>query len=325
MEATPKRKYLITNLVYGDLYLNIFLNHHLRTILDETNLPAISDKYEIEYLIFTDEETKPKLERHPNMKRLAAYSEVNIKLFDWHREENSRYSMRYSALLDVFQDSVRYALEKGSLLTAWVADLIVARNFFPKIMERIEKGHGAVFVLPMRTAFESLGPILNQSNRALNEKELFELGYKHLHPLWTACDWNSPRFSRLPFALLWTNKNGMMARSFSITPIVFNPKKEMLQGRGMIDGDVPSKCDNPYWCENWTDAPVMGLEPLFCYYPTFANIRSSVKLTRNWARRSVHPSQFDYLKKRLYYPDKSTVNMSKIQIIKSDLVVGRIR
>jgi hypothetical protein len=338
------KKYIITNVVYGPLYLKIFTSHHLRSILDETNLPAIKDKYDIEYRVYTDQDTFPsiidikdgekfddfsreemvKRLKHPNFKRLAAT--VNLKFFmlEWQREDQSKFNMRYSVLLEVFKDSVKVAVEKDALLTAWVADLVVARNFFPKIMSRIEAGHGAVFVLPLRAAFESSGPFLDQMNRALEPMELFRLGYANLHPLWTACDWNSPRFSKLPFCLLWTTKTGIMARSWSLTPIVFKPSLEMLEDRGMIDGDVPAKCENPYWCEEWTDAPVIGVEPLFCYYPTFVNLKAKVRNVKTWANANLCPTQKPFVKKALYYPDKKTAKIGWFTKWKSDSIIKRL-
>lgn len=331
LNQSSKTKYLITNVVYGDLYSKIFTEQHLKSVLDETNLPAIVDRYEVEYRIFTDAETREKLEQHPNMKRLANLLSINQKesrlkftLFEWNKDD-PKFQLRYSVLMQAFQFSVDYACKNKMLLTAWVADLVVARNFFPKILSRIEAGHDAVFVLPLRSAFEPMGPLLNQANRALDPMELFAMGFLNLHPLWVACEWANKRFTKLPFSILWSKPSGILARSFSITPIVFIPTMEMLQGRGMIDGDVPAKCKNPYWCEDWTDAPVIGVEPLFCYYPPFMPEPAPIKGTRTWARKALDPTQRPFLKKRLYYPDKKTARIGWWTRMKSDFITRLIR
>jgi len=314
-----KKKYLITNVVYGPLYSKIFLEQHLRSVLDETNLPAISGRYDITYQVYTDQASKAAIEAHANFKRLSATVTAKITAFDWTRDDKVQFDMRYSVLMQVFQDSLKTALEeKVSYLTAWVADLVVARDYFPKIMNRMDQGHGAVFVLPLRSAFEPMAHHLNQTNRALPAYELFALGFHNLHPLWVACEWVNKRFTRLPFSFLWSTPSGIMARSFSVTPVVFRPKQIMLDGRGMIDGEVPALCDNPYWCEDWTEAPVIGVEPLFCYYPTWSPKRVNIKA---WSRKSIHPSQFALLKKRLYYPDKKTARLGIMQRLRSDAVV----
>lgn len=334
------QKYLITNVVYGKLYLKIFLEYHLRSILDETNLPAIAKNYDIEYRIFIDRDTIAEVIRlEPDedvrklgqdeirsrliparLKQLAATVKLHFAILDWERDDQPRFNMRYSVLTQCFHESVRLALNENALLTAWVADLVVAREFFPRIMRRMEEGHGAVFVLPARAAYEPMAPLMDQMNRAIEAKQLFRMAYANLHPLWTACDWNSTRFTKLPFAMLWTTPTGIMARSYSVTPIVFKPKPEMLVERGMVDGDVPAKCDNPYWCENWTDAPVVGVEPLFCYYPPFLNIKASKQTVKAWSRNALHPTQIPFVKKRLYYPDKSTARIGLLMKLRSDAI-----
>ena len=47
-----RQRYLITNVVYGDLYSKIFLDQHLKSVLDPSNLPSVNEDYEIDYLIF---------------------------------------------------------------------------------------------------------------------------------------------------------------------------------------------------------------------------------------------------------------------------------
>lgn len=306
------KKYLISNLVYGDLYFKIFTQYHLRSVLDETNLPAIAPFHKLEYRIYTDTETKKKLEAHPNIKRLSKLATVNLVEFAWH-DQDDKFKKRYSVLTETHKDAIAYALKENfDFVTAWVADLVVSRHFFPYILRHLGDagGHDAVFVLPLRSAFESSAGYHDQINRAMEPEELFKVGFTHLHPLWLASEYQGHRFTRLPFSLLWSAPHGIMARSFSVTPIIFKPKPAMLEGRCMIDGDIPQHFTNPYWAENWTDAPVIGLEPLFCYYPTFHNTRASKFAIRKWSRTSLHPSQRKFLNRPLYYPDKKTVKLS---------------
>lgn len=324
------KKYLITNLVYGDLYLKIFLERHLKSLLDDTNFTAIAPIYECEYRIFTDMETEPKLRSHPTIKRLASLCRVELVVFEFSRHVNSKFEERYRSLVRVFHESVRYALEqKIDYVTAWVADLVVAREFFPRIMRRMEEGHDAVFVLPLRSSFESTALSLNQVNRALTDIQLFELGMTHLHPLWVACHWGNPSFTRMPYTLLWRTRYGLLARSFSVTPIIFKPMPVMIEGAGgMIDGDIPRHFKNPYWCEDWTDAPVIGIEPLFCHYPPFGHHGCYVRFIKQWAFRTenppIHPTQAPFLKKHLYYPNKKLAGASWWTRFKSNNIVGRI-
>lgn len=301
-----KPKYLITNLVYGSRYTKLFTDQHLKSVLDDTNLPAITDKYDVEYRIFTDQETLRDLNYHPRVVKLAKTVKVTSEVFGWPEGNVNKYQFRYGLILAMVKASINQALAENALLTTWVADLVVAKEFFPRILSRIEQGHGGVFVVPLRSGAEAVEPNLNKAHGALEDKALCALGFECLHPLWTAAHWQNPEFTKYPFTLLWQGSGGLLARTFQPTPIVFRPKPEMLNGRCMIDGDIPEHVENPYWAYDWVDAPVIGCEPLICYFPPFANRPATTQFVADYAQ-NLSPSQVPYLKHSMYYPSKKDV------------------
>lgn len=318
-----KPKYLITNLVYGDTYARLFLNNHLKSLLDPTNLPAIAEKYDIEYMIYTDHQTLRQISTHPAAHALNKLVKFTSYLFKWPDDKLNRFNHRYGLLLNMFKEATAKAIKDEALLTCWVADLVVAKEFFPRIMKRIEDGHGAVFVLPFRSAAEPMTGLLMQKEGALQDMELMARAMECMHPLWVACNWKSPQFTKLPFCITWSTIGGLMVRTFSTTPIIFRPKKEMLDSRGMIDGDIPKFCENPYWATNWTDAPVIGVEPIVCYYPPFGNRGSSISVMHEFIA-NLDPSQLPFLNKRCFYPDEKTVSAPAEIYEESDHVVASI-
>ncbi len=294
-------KLLLTNVVYGPIYADLFLNQHLKSFLDESNIPRYKDR--IQYVLFTDAATRPTIEAHPNFIKLKLYVQVGVHEFVWPAGEFNRFNARYSILVQTFKESVQLALGMNCLLSALVADLVIAKDFFTKIFARLDAGHDSVFVLPLRSAAESIIPHLNKEPAAQTPMELFRLGYNNLHPLWVSCHWRSPQFTKLPFTLMWNSGTGLLARSYSITPIAFMPTVEMLEAKAVIDIEVPSMCKNPYWAHDWIDCPIIGVEPLFCYYPTFRNFPSDIGWVKEWAK-CLHPAQKTYLAHKLYYPSK---------------------
>lgn len=146
---------------------------------------------------------------------------------------------------------------------------------------------------------------------ALSAEALFTLAYNNLHPLWIACHWENATFTKLPFSLLWNTGEGLIARSFSVTPIAFIPTVEMAQVTGVIDVMVPALCSNPFWASDYLDCPVVGVEPLHCYYPPFTNLPASVDGVRQWARASLHPSQLQFLKRPFFYPQKDALSAER--------------
>jgi hypothetical protein len=303
-EKTMK-KLLFTNVVYGPLYAEIFLNYHLKSMLDESNIPAFKDRCS-GYVVYSDNETAATLLNHPNFQRLQKLIPVRIDGVNFPKGVETygqKFQKRYGVLTFTFRQAVEEALKEDVLLSPMVADLVVAHGYLEKLFSRFDQGFDSVFVLPMRTAFEAMAPGLSLVPGALRAEDLFNFGFACLHPLWVACDWNSPRFTKLPFTLLWTNPGvGLLARSFSITPIAFEPTKEMGQTLNVIDVEIPSLCKNPYWATDWVECPIIGVEPLQCYYPPFKNEGSSDKGVAEWAHKTLHKSQFEWLRKPLYYP-----------------------
>lgn len=320
------KKHLITNLVYGQNYSDIFLDFHLPAFLDPTNIPSRKDR--TEYIVFTDDETAAKISYHPNWLRLKQLIPTELQVFDFENKQlnpGEKFGARYSLLIQMFKESVNLALKKNAYLSAIVADLIPAKNFLPLIQDRMDSGnHGAVFMLPLRSSFETMVPYLKSDaakEGALPALDLFNAGYANLHPLWQACHYENPLFSKIPFSLLWNSGTGLIARSFSITPIIFTPTVFMNNTRQVIDVEIPAHCENPYWCTDWTEAPIIGAEPLGCYYPCYKNnqpLLDRPRIVGEWANKSLHPTQFQWLNKPLYYPskeifDKGGYDETKIQ------------
>lgn len=316
------KNHLITNVVYGPVYLDIFCNIHLRSLLDETNLPAVKDR--MHYIVNVDQDTEKSLQANDNFKRLSDTCKTEVHIFEWHDKEGNRFGARYSLLVEFFRQSIGQALSRDAYLSAIVADLYFAKGAIPKIHAKMDEGHDAVFMLPMRTSFDALRGPLTAKPGAMDAMEAFKFGFAALHPLWWACHWENPLFSKLPFSLLWSTKTGILARSFSITPLIFQPTVHMESAKQVIDVEIPSFFSNPFWSENWTDAPVMGVEPTVCYYPPFKNQSATTDEVGEWAQSTLHPTQFPFIEKCLYYPDKATAAIPKGMELKSDDVVRAI-
>lgn len=316
------RPHLITNVVYGPVYLDIFCNIHLRSLLDETNLPSAKDR--MHYIVNVDQDTQKNLEANDFFKKLCDTCKTEVHVFEWHDKEGNRFGARYSLLIEFFRQSIGQALKLDAYLSAIVADLYFAKGTIPLIHKRMDEGHDAVFMLPMRTSFEALRAPLTSIPGAFEPMEAFRFGHSALHPLWWACHWDNPLFSKLPFSLLWSTSTGLLARSFSITPLIFSPTVHMESAKQVIDVEIPSFFTNPFWCENWTEAPVMGVEPTVCYYPPFKTSGANTDEVGEWAQATLHPTQFPFIEKYLYYPDKNTASIPKGMELESDDVVGKI-
>ena len=308
------KKILITCVAYGDTYTNLFLNNHLTSLLDETNIPAFADR--VEYIVFTDMASAKKIEAHPNWERLSKLIPTDIAEMC-----PPTHEARYNVLETQLQESIQIGLKGDYYVSAMVADLVVARGFISRIFSHLDSGFDSVFMLPLRSVAET---IQLPKSGALDPMELCWRGYENLHPLWSACHWGVPQFTKLPYSLLWNTGLGILARSFSITPIVFTPYEEMKRCK-MIDYDVPSLCKKPYWATDWIDAPVIGCEPIIAFYPPFQNAcQNRIEWIGKGFAKQLHPSQSQWLSKKLFYPSAKHVAATPDVLKESDDVVKAI-
>lgn len=316
-----KRTYVMANLVYGQFYPELWLENQLKSLLDPTNLPAVKEKYNTEYVLITDDETLLRISRHQNFIKLGQLCELHIMKMQWPPDAD-RFASRYNLLVDLLKHTMPVALEKNAIYSAWVADLVFAKHALPRILKPFESGHDAVFMVPIRGAADSANPLLAQLSGAPTDLELFEIAYRNLHHLWVASHWESPLFTKMPYSMLWNSGTGLLAHNFGVTPIAFKPNAEMLTVQGGIDSDLPKFCKHPYWATDWTETPVAGIELLSNgHYPPFAHGKPDPERITDWAVRGTLPNQTDHLEKPLYYPSKKVFNS---QIIANDARVQMI-
>ena len=303
---------LLTNVAYGPTYAHLFLDNHLNSMLDESNIPAYAT--DVSYIIWTDDKTEPVIKKHPNFMRLVSTlgpDKVECRTFSWKPNANT-FGMRYNVIWRCMIESIGIALEKGNCLVGpWVADLVMGQYFLPKVMERINEGHDAVFMLPARGTAEGIDPHLAKIEGALPAPELFKLVFQNMHGLWQHCLWNNPLFTQLPYTLLWNSSHGLLARTYSITPILFKPKPEMMKTSKVLDIEIPTMFDNPYWASDWTEAPVVGVEPVTCYLNKYDAAKPAGNWIREWAGGHTESGVRQFLRRPLYYPNKELAKIPR--------------
>jgi len=315
-------KILMTNLVYGKRYSEVFLEQNLKSLLDPKNLPAHKDQ--IEYLIFTDEETLPILKSHVNYFKLQCAVPTHVRVFHWPNSGIDRFEARYQLLIDTFKQSVSFGLSQNMYVSALVADLVFADNYVDKLFEKLNQGYESIFAIPVRSANEVLVKELNKYEGALAADNLYKVAFENMHPLWLACHWNTIHFSKIPFSLIWRSKLDLIVKSFAITPVVFKPTSEMLNAEGVIDAIIPEYCSKPYWATDWVECPLVGCEFIDCYYPPFKQESSSIEFVSKWAQQSLHPIQHKYLKNNFFYPRRGSGSDFENQMQESDKITTSI-
>jgi len=306
----------MSNLVFGPSYVNIFLNFHLKSLIENlSDQNLFSHSY---YLIFTDEESISLIEKHPNFDQLKSIFKVHfIKI----EKDALSYQARYQLQTYQSQVTAQFALTNNLLLHMAAADLYYGENYFVNTLARLDQGFDAVVHVPMRVAYESAAQYL--SDRKLSVDELFEVAFNNLHPLWLASNWNSPYFSKIPYHMIWSDERTICLRGFSLSPVTVVPKDWMLGAGGCTDITYLPNLQNPYYCLDWSEVPMLELGHIMSFYPPFSTLPSNAKRVADWARTATVPSNFDNLNKAVIFK-KTTEEVNDDLIIQSQIIANEI-
>jgi len=292
-------KICISNLVYGDSYTIIFLDYHLKSVIENVRSNVvIENSY---YLIFTDGKNIDLIKRHPNFQFLQSYFSFNFLVFSENLEYNNRYS--YQGIQQ--QHTAKFCLENELLMLFSVADLYYGPNFFKNAIEKMSLGHDAIVTHAMRVSFESVGSYL-KDNSFEDSDTLFDIGFANPHPLWVASNWDSPLFSRIPYHMLWTSEQSILVRGFSLGPLVTKPQDWMLAAGGCTDITYMANLKTPYISQDWHEFPSLELGMLFSFYPPFLNRRASPALVADWASKNIPQENYKNLFHYMIFKKKNS-------------------
>ena len=119
--AEPHRKprFLISFVLWGDWYVDVFVNLCLPALLAPRNLPKLREDYEIYVYIFTTNYNAKLIEGTGSFKRLAAMAPTIFKL---KRTVSLRDKFRFHHI--AWQFSFNAALEEGGVCAFLPPDLV---------------------------------------------------------------------------------------------------------------------------------------------------------------------------------------------------------
>jgi len=307
-------KVCISNLVYGQPYTDMFLNYHLKSVLENIDEDNFSNSY---YLIFTDESTIPIIEFHENIKQLK--NRLIVRLIKI--EAIIGYDLRYKIQTLQVQWSARFALDHNLLFIISTADAYYGKGYLKNAINYISKGHDGIVHQPIRATYESAAKHLNR--HSLSVDELFEIGFSNLHPIWTSSNWDNPHFTLSPYHMIWSDERSICLRAFSLSTSVVVPKEWMLTSSGCTDISYVSQLKNPYYSSDWSELPMVELQPLLSFYPPFGNKKSDIQSVIDWAIQHLPLENFENLSKYIIYK-KINDPVNEELILKSKLILSML-
>lgn len=312
-EKIVGKNVVFSNLVYGEPYTKIFLYLHLKSLLENIKNIVFTEKSK--YLIYTDGKNVDQIKENAGYKALRQLMDVVFVEI----KSDLSYNKRYSVQSIQFQHSVDIAIKQDSLFHHAAADIYYGKNFWNNCFAIFERESiDAIFGHAIRSTYDAAGDIL--ASKEITNDELYDIAFRNLHPLWAFGIWGTPLFTKIPYNLLWTDGEQIICRGFSIPPLLFKPNKKMAGIGGCSDITVKRHCDAPYFENDWSSLPCVGLEQLTHFFPVFQKKRSSVEYVTNWARKSIIPDNYKNIE--IYQVIKKTDIETNMALVSESRVIA---
>jgi len=225
--------------VWGQAYIDMFLNLSLASQLSPGNLPAIGHIDGLVYKIYTTKKNEAYIRRHPAFQRLSNLVETSIIGVDSLEGED-----KFSPLMVFHNRAIDEADRENAALVFLSPDFVLADGTLSSLLRLKAEGYRAVLVLTLRLVSNTAMPdllkrfhISNEYALAASPRELVKASLRHLHPIERTYYWG-PEFSSFPIHAYWpVDDEGVIARCFYLHPIMINPLIKFKRPQITIDAD----------------------------------------------------------------------------------------
>lgn len=299
LDSSGKIKLLISNLVYGEPYTEIFLNLHLKSIYE--NLIYLYISKDSHYLVYTDNNNINKIKNHPVFIEVSKF----LKFSFIHLTGNFGYQERYIMQGIQLRHTASIALNENYIIHQTCSDLYYGPSFFKNgLSVMLENNNDAILYENIRSTYETLGSYL--TNGSYTTDDLYELSISNLHPLWLAANWDNPFFTKIPYHIIWTSKDQIICRGFSLSAAFIKPFEWMKISGGSNDINISSRISNSYQINDWSQMPSVELGQLHSFYPPFSIYRSNKFSIAQWAVKNIPALNFSNLTKYTIFKKNAT-------------------
>ena len=171
-------KLLLSTAVWGENYLEIFLEYTLKSLLTNSNLLNKNISKKSEYLIFAESNYINIIRNHTNFKRLEKKFKIKFSIL---KIGNSRE--KYSYLKDYQNLSIQYGYEnKFDYYTFIYPDSVFGENHFQSLFLKIKKGYKVILCPGPLGSYEKFFKTFEE--KEINNINLSDFMINNLHPFY---------------------------------------------------------------------------------------------------------------------------------------------
>jgi hypothetical protein len=323
-----KRLHLVS-CVWGDKYLDLFLNYCIPSLLAPGNLPSAPGRCRM--MVVTRAEDKPKITDHPHWKLLGKYAEQRIEVLN--AEGGDWAAHRYEIISVAHRRAYEMGFADGSAVGIVCPDNVYASGYVARLLGWLDAGKRLVLQFGLRAAYESLAPQLQHTNGVLTipPRLMVRAALHHIHPLSWACLYDNPYFTRLPYLMHWNVEGqGFLTRSFVATPAMAVPTRETAGFSATVDFDLerhmgPISDAEIVFVDDSDDLCTCELNFLENFWPPYGPNRASPDVIARWAQDQFTPLNWKYLQRpiRWHWQDIDQPRWDRAQA-RSDAAIAAI-
>lgn len=298
----------IITVVWGDAYVDLFLDFALPNQLTPGNLLFFAGRWEqVTYKILTTSADAQRIKAAPIFVRLSAAVPIEFMLID-----DADRSNTHGGLTECHRRAIKAADAQEAALIFLSPDSIWSDGTFRRLVEIAESGKRAVFTAGIRVTKESFIPAYQAAtaraapdSAPLAPRQLVALALPHLHPFTRTLFWDDPEIFYFPSNLYWrVGDEGFLARCFHIHPLLVHPVRRGLLPVSTIDDDyLMLACPDPedfYVVEDSDD--LVGFEISRAdHFGTMHLKKRSVTDVAFWARYHATPHHLSLAQKKLRF------------------------
>ncbi len=223
-------KLLLSTAVWGEDYLEIFLEYTLKSLLKSNNLLNKQISKKSEYLIYTKNEHVNSIKNHRNFKSLK--KKIKIYFFDINKFNKTN---KYASLKTLQNSSLNYGYKnKFEYFSFIYPDSVFGDNHYATLLSKIKKGYKIVMCPGPLGIYENF--VKSFKNKELNNKNLSKFIIKNLHPFYKGFV-NNSRNSRLNIVEN-KDKNYQIYKCLDLHPAIISFSIKKLKVINTIDEDI---------------------------------------------------------------------------------------
>lgn len=256
----PPSQLVFPIVVWGDNYIDTFLQLALPTFLAAENLPYCASKIRTKLILISDVAGIEKLRASGAVDRAGQICEVELKASI--EIPTSVPLNKYHVMAAAHHDVIKSLQGVDAVVGILSPDCLINNGCLKFALDKILSGFDSVLAAGPRAGLRGVRQeLMNRAidgALALNSRELVGILCRHFHPISRSVMFSERNFTTMPSCLYWmAADNSFVARYFHLHPLMVKIRPAVRfpdQHRGTVDATLIDDADvtlaTSYVCEN---------------------------------------------------------------------------